>query len=396
MKILKMNVQGIKNFENEQLNIDFFAEKRVNKDEINENVFLMQDSFYTLNSLAFVGINASGKTTTLNIIHGILSIYIGNESINKENRLFMFIEDKIKVTVYLTDGNILYKVVSIIEKDELTGRVWFEDEWLFTKKFNSTFKKSDLKDDFDSISNINRKSIDTKFLKSEDSIFSSVLNGKNNHMRLFDTMSQTNFNYPHYMTYIEEMPNEFIKYLDDSIEEFKITNSEDHSHMFKIKFKGDDNFIICEWVELEKYLSSGTIKGLNILTISMNVLKNGGYIIIDELENHLNKRIIISILEFFLSDINKNGATLIFSTHYVELLDSIERSDSIYVLDKGKKLNLKKLSKLLGNNDRKDKKKSDIFLSGIVNTVPDYHAYMSIKNKLRKTISDGQTYEFKY
>ena len=38
-------------------------------------------------------------------------------------------------------------------------------------------------------------------------------------------------------------------------------------------------------------------------------------------------------MRFFLDKkVNKKGATLIFSTHYSELLDEFERNDNIYII----------------------------------------------------------------
>ena len=59
----------------------------------------------------------------------------------------------------------------------------------------------------------------------------------------------------------------------------------------------------------------------------------GGYLIADELENHFNKEIAATLVRFFLDKkVNKKGATLIFSTHYSELLDEFERNDNIYII----------------------------------------------------------------
>lgn len=59
----------------------------------------------------------------------------------------------------------------------------------------------------------------------------------------------------------------------------------------------------------------------------------GGYLIVDELENHFNKEIAATLVRFFLDKkVNKKGAALIFSTHYSELLDEFERNDNIYII----------------------------------------------------------------
>lgn len=75
MKVLSFTIDGIKLYENQSLTVDFYADKRVGRDEVGTRVSLIDNSIYTLNTLSFVGINASGKTTTLNVIAGILDIY---------------------------------------------------------------------------------------------------------------------------------------------------------------------------------------------------------------------------------------------------------------------------------------------------------------------------------
>ncbi len=59
-------------------------------------------------------------------------------------------------------------------------------------------------------------------------------------------------------------------------------------------------------------------------------------------------------------------------------------------------MTLNKLSVLLGDKDRKDKKKSDIFLSGMVNSMPNYKNYMAIKKEMKNIISrENNDYEYK-
>ena len=69
-------------------------------------------------------------------------------------------------------------------------------------------------------------------------------------------------------------------------------------------------------------------------TLAQEVLKDGGYLIVDEIENHFNKEIVSTLIRFFMDGkINKNGGMLIFSTHYPELLDEYDRNDSILLLE---------------------------------------------------------------
>ena len=54
---------------------------------------------------------------------------------------------------------------------------------------------------------------------------------------------------------------------------------------------------------------------------AMNTFKVGGYLVVDELENHFNHEIVSTIIRFYMDPkVNYTGATLVFSTHYPELL----------------------------------------------------------------------------
>jgi hypothetical protein len=129
---------------------------------------------------------------------------------------------------------------------------------------------------------------------------------------------------------------------------------------------------------LTKYLSSGTIKGINVFVNAMKVLDKGGYLLIDELENHFNKEIVSTLIRFFMnSKVNRKGAVIVFSTHYPELLDEFERNDNIFIVRNRGGIQVDNLSNIL---DRNDIKKSEIYQSGYLQgTVPAYEAYMDLK-----------------
>ena len=67
----------------------------------------------------------------------------------------------------------------------------------------------------------------------------------------------------------------------------------------------------------------------------------------------------MNIIQLFANSLNKNGATLIFSTHYSEIIDMVPRTDMIYVATKEENLiQFKKMSQGLGDEDRNDKRKA--------------------------------------
>lgn len=95
-----------------------------------------------------------------------------------------------------------------------------------------------------------------------------------------------------------------------------------------MKFKNEEEIVLNTAVDLEQYLSSGTIKGIITFSMVKEVLQSGGYLLVDEIENHFNKEIVTTLVRLFMdSRFNKNGGALIFTTYYPELLDEYDRND---------------------------------------------------------------------
>lgn len=101
-------------------------------------------------------------------------------------------------------------------------------------------------------------------------------------------------------------------------------------------------------VEIEHYLSSGTIKGIVTFTMAREILREGGYLLIDEIENHFNKEIVSTLIRFFKdSQLNKKGGVLFFSTHYPELMDECDRNDSIFITRNSNGITVENLCNIL-------------------------------------------------
>ena len=179
----------------------------------------------------------------------------------------------------------------------------------------------------------------------------------------------------------DNIPEAVITFLDPSVESLKFENNENKT-IIRLKFVQQEEIILNNAKELDNYLSSGTIKGIIVFTQAMHVLGTGGYMVVDEIENHFNKEIVSTLIRFFMDiRLNKNGAVLIFTTHYPELLDEYDRNDSIFITRNRNGITIENLSKILTRNDIK---KSDAYQSGFLEgTTPAYDAYM----KLKKSIS---------
>ncbi|MCR5084117.1 MAG: ATP-binding protein, partial [Succinivibrionaceae bacterium] len=165
-------------------------------------------------------------------------------------------------------------------------------------------------------------------------------------------------------------PLELVNCFDPGIERITISpNPQSKVTEAQVSFKRKAGGIgQCHLLPLDEILSSGTIKGMTLFPMIIAVLVNGGYLIVDELENHLNKKVIEFFIGLFTDcKTNPHGACLVFSTHYAEVLDCITRKDNIYITtrDEANFLSLQRLSDS-PRVQRSDLLKSRIFLSNVV------------------------------
>lgn len=386
MKMLKTKIQGLSYFKNGEFEFDFFASKNVNfYEKESKNVSHVINKLYKLNSIALLGINASGKTTSLKLVLAMLNIFIKNKSLSEDDipEIGNYFDDEVTCENYIFNQERIYKIVSIISKDK-SNSLYFKDEVIYRKKVKKTESKDKIFTNFEET--ISRKDIDVTYLKQTDSIFSGVLNRINHQLVEDSVVDLTNITDVNKIQYFaNDMDISYVNFLDDSIESLIF---EEDTKKFKIKFKYSKELIESNIVDLNRFLSSGTIKGIMILLNIQFILNSGGYLIIDELENHLNKSITVQLIKLFNSNINKNSATLIFTTHYIEITDFIDRSDSIYVLKKNPLINIEKMSNIIGEKDRSDRKKSDLILSGSygLGTAPKNSSYKMMRESMNKSI----------
>jgi AAA15 family ATPase/GTPase len=86
----------------------------------------------------------------------------------------------------------------------------------------------------------------------------------------------------------------------------------------------------------ESMESSGTMKFFNLIPLLLTIFDTGGILIMDELENSLHPHLAELILKLFNnSEVNKNNAQLIFSTHNINLMNpELLRRDQIWLTEK--------------------------------------------------------------
>lgn len=130
--------------------------------------------------------------------------------------------------------------------------------------------------------------------------------------------------------------------------------------------------------ELIYMLSSGTTKGILLYVMAIAALQNGIDLLIDEIENHFHKTLVENLLSLFKDPlVNRQHASLIFTTHYCELLDHFNRQDNIWVAQAGDKVMLKNLFEHY--SARSELLKSRRFYNNAFDTAVDYDALMALK-----------------
>ena len=392
MRLLKIFIQDMPRFKG-NIDIDFITKQRVAEDDQEKlfNTFSNNyTSIYTNQAISFIGLNASGKTTILKAISFVINL-LNNEALNniKSKEILNDLSDneKVKITSFFYNDNSVYKLETHIEKRvnqvDNESKLIITEERLWEKDATKVKTKKSLFEFNDSDIRIERNEKE-QFLLNDVSVMIAINKEKQSNFPLRDMLMWTNHNM---LNILGKFPKELLTFLDPSIEYFKCDIRKKPADI-RLKFYESEEIILNNPSEIEKYISSGTIKGINVFMNALLCFMEGGYLIVDELENHFNEEIVTTLVRFFMNpNVNRNGATLIYSTHYSELLDEYDRNDCIYIVRNRGGIYTENLSLILKRNDIK---KSEAYESGYLEgTVPIYESYMALKKVLSSVRIEG-------
>lgn len=381
MKILRIKVQGLSLYKN-IFDISFCAVQRVHKNHLN-SVFNLFGNIYVNTVEAFAGINASGKTTALKVV-SFTSVLLGAAPLSTEF-VPQILDDGIKTIFdidFFLDGKIYHLTSEVIKHRGQDGKpkVRILSERLWVKSASSKINKSNLWD-YDKDNPVRVRDNSDEYLPDDVSIMIAINKQIVKRSIFVDLVMFTNFNL--FLPDGGLVPTEIISLLDPTIEYISVETLHDKV-ITRLKFFRKEEIVLLNPAELNVYLSSGTVKGVRVFSDAVRVLKNGGYMIVDEIENHFNRELVASLLRLFLNKkTNPKGAVLIFSTHYSELLDELDRNDAVFITRSDEGLVVDNLNDLLNRNDVK---KSDVYQSNFLGgTAPKYTALL----KLQKSIIQG-------
>lgn len=375
LKILSLKINGYKLLD-DNFSLDFKNLSRVNEFDKTHEAIELEKGLYVFNTYSFVGGNASGKSTVLLLLIKIFYLLqTGRWTYNQAE--FRNEEVKLSVEFYLNEEIYLYscKFAKPIENinDSSAPFTEIKDEKLIKYKFK--------KNKVEELSDIFKYSLfDTSAIIkiTKDKILFDYFYG-NNFANINGTLASGTF-FKALTTKNKKLLMSVIKLLDESIEKLDfISETEIHFKRSNLEEK------IINSNELINILSSGTIRGIELYLRSIEALKLGKTILIDEIEDSFHKNLVNDIIALFSdSSFNTSSAQLIFSTHYVEILDRIDRRDNIFITNKvGGYI---KANNLYSYNVRSEILKSKLFDNNVFNTGLNYETLMEVKRNIKDEI----------
>lgn len=385
MKLLKIQASGFPLLA-DSCSITFYAQQRVMEND-REELFKVKEHLYLKNAIAVVGLNASGKTTILQLIDFAIRL-LNCEPINAiPSRQVLGDSTHAELICTALDDNTVYKLQTTIEAAPSNAAVYEEledkyvyritDEKLMMKPLKRIHKRSDL-EVFDSSCTTIKRDEHLQYLSDDVSI---IIGQKHSKIGLSNLLQFTNRNTTHFN---KDVPPEILNYLDQSIEYLRVAQIDPLKSKYELKFKHEAEPIQLDNTnDLNFYLSSGTVKGIQCFLEAGKVLQNSGYVLIDEIEDHFNQEIAAYLVRLFMNQgTNPHGGTIIFSTHYAELLDDFRRNDAIYLMkrrdDKIHAVNIKEYS------TRKDLKKSEAYQANVWgDSAPKYKTQVQLTHLFR-------------
>lgn len=391
MRLLRFTINGLRLYDNETCTMNLYASDAVRNTAFVHPLDGAARNINTNTVIGIAGINASGKTTALRVIELALAVAGGLSLGTVRNDLaplFDMAENTVKTRIlFEQDGRFRILDSELALDDDPRTPIRFIRETMHLhhgrlgKNRIATIFDHPLPDSWtvESSRNIGHPGVKgelskdaRRYLPVDRSISGAVVDGPTIIADLLPVMPMLNPN----------PAGPVIGLFDPSIEH--LDRDADGIHL---KFRDDARERNPSPESLISLVSAGTLRGGALMANALHVLKHGGYLLVDELENSINKQLIFVIIDLFASPVtNPKGATLVFTTHYPELLDHFDRKDSIwFAVRRDHGFRLENLGDHLGRTDVK--KSISFFADKVPGTTPSYADIHTLRDYVKEQVN---------
>ena len=371
MKLLHIIANNFKNC-NDSFEIDFVSKSKKTAEDKEYELQEIADDLHVYNTMAFIGKNASGKTTAVELLDACYSIL---SDFRLDGKSYSYKNVELLIDFY-HDG-FIYRYETILKNaDSLASKAIFMKQRLRKKKYYKSKTKALYNDeDFVDVEITGELPEDTSILffvlKKKETraiYFDSFGNGADTYRLIFATLKDYHIR--------PALLAKVISIFDENIHDLQMLDD----HNFKLSFCSEIKTVSDK--ELIYMLSSGTTKGMLLYILMIASLQQGFDLIIDEIENHFHKTLVENMISLYKDKtVNRRNATLIFTTHYCELLDLFNRQDNIYIAKSNDKVYLTNMYE--GFNIRPELLKSRQFYNNVFQTAVNYDELMQLKKELK-------------
>lgn len=372
MKLLRITATGYKNC-CDNFTIDLTAHAKKSAEDKEYELKEIAEGLYVFNTLAIIGKNASGKTSAVELLAACYAIL---SRFQLENTHYNY--DNVSLELIFYHEKFIYRYTTVLKAEaSLADKVAFTHQHLYRKKYYKT-KAKDIYalTGYEELKNPGELPEDTSALffilkkKAARAVyFDCNGDGIDSYRALFHAMKT------YHIT--ANVLSKIIRLFDAEIQSLEAIDEKRYRLRMRntVKELSDS--------ELIYFLSSGTTKGLLLYIYLVAALQNGFDLLIDEIENHFHKTLVENMISLFKdSSVNKQAATLIFTTHYCELLDLFNRQDNIWITKAQDKITVQNMYNAY--NIRPELLKSRQFYNNAFDTAVNYEDLMALKQELMK------------
>ncbi len=382
MKLLRVKANHFKNC-CDGFTIDFVPISRKTSEDKEYELLEIAPELYTYSTAAFVGKNASGKTTALELLDCCYSI-LGDFRLEDKNYEYDGVE--LEITFFHEEYLYLYET-TLSSGKTMGNQASFLNEKLLRKRYyKSSVREIYKKETYEETLNFVRGQgipIPISAVLPEDisSVFFALQNKKTRAIYL-DSNSYGSDTYKMIFRALKnyeigaDVFERIIRIFDENIKE--LTRLDDHNYRV-VTLSGEKTM---NDTQLVHFLSSGTTKGLLLYTLMVASLREGFDLIIDEVENHFHKTLVENMLSLYRDKkVNRKNSALIFSTHYIETLDQMGRQDNIWICHADEKIRIANMYE--DYKIRPELLKSKRYYENTFGTAVNYDHLMDLKKVLK-------------